>query len=179
MGCCEDPLCIDEGPSTQVPCAWNRGILDADEPGPGPCLGTGATHDACHALLIIRNQRPEPTDPSASRKSFPSCSMACCCSSRSSPQGVQGQQAREGRGVCACPQGAEASPWGSGSCGLAMEDKWALSREPPKCCPSSLPEPGATYSQVFHMPCTGLHTASRTRRKCSSITACGSCQLRE
>lgn len=49
----------------------------------------------------------------------------------------------------------------------------------PQVLPKLLPEPGATYSQVFHMPCAGWHVASSARRHSSSMAARDSCQLQE
>ena len=70
-----------------------------------------------------------------------------------------------------CWQGTEAPTWGSGSCGVATGDKRARSSEAHNGCPSSLPEPRATYPQLSHVLCTGQHTASRTRRGSKFIAA--------
>lgn len=78
-----------------------------------------------------------------------------------------------------CWQGTEAPTWGSGSCGVAMGDKRTPSSEPHKGCLSSIPEPRPTYPQLSHVPCTGRHTASRTRRGSKFIAASGTWQLQE
>ena len=79
VGCCEDPLRADEGPSARMPRACCPEILDADDPGPGPCLGVCAPHHARGA--VISSHGPEPAGPSATRNSSPSCSTARCCPS--------------------------------------------------------------------------------------------------
>ena len=58
VGCCQDPLCADEGASAGMTRARLPGVLDADDPGPGPCLGICATHNARHA--IRKSRGPEP-----------------------------------------------------------------------------------------------------------------------
>lgn len=73
VGCCKDPPWADEGPSARMPGAYFPGILDADNPGPGPWLGTCATHSVCHTAVISHgaifiSHGQEPTGPSVSGK---------------------------------------------------------------------------------------------------------------
>lgn len=71
VGCCEDPLRADEGPSTCVARAYFPGVLDADNPWPGPWQGTHASHDSVvSSQRVVVSHGPEPTGPSASTKSL-------------------------------------------------------------------------------------------------------------
>jgi len=58
-------------------------------------------------------------------------------------------------------------------------EKRAPASEAHKGCPSSLPEPRATYPQLSHMPYAGQHTASRTRTGRKFMAASGTWQLQE
>ena len=76
VGCCEDPLWADEGPSTHMSRASSPGTLDAHDPGPGPWLGVCTPHHVRGA--IVSSHGPEPAGP-VTRNSSPSCSTARCC----------------------------------------------------------------------------------------------------
>lgn len=61
VGCREDPLWADEGPSTDVCHAHICVLLDADDPWPGAWLGICAPDNACCAA--IGSHGPEPAGP--------------------------------------------------------------------------------------------------------------------
>ena len=88
------------------------GVLDADDPGPGPCLGICATHNARHA--IRKSRGPEPAGPSVKRNSLVSCWMAGAPTAHGQPSSLPTRRCLASRAGEAC--GARVCPHPASFC---------------------------------------------------------------